>query len=395
MLETYNGYVETGHDALLLFEACRRGLLQRVPRRLSEKERATITSGSIFVWDEEESGMRRWTDGKSWSASRVLGCFLTYQEQEPRRRNTQSGRSPTVSPVLARSNSSGPSSTPSQQTPTALKPTASATDSSPKEGGLVKKSLSLTTADNHKLHLICYYAKQDVQERRLMSPTYDPMLANLTIPHGFYPEMMPETSTPQDQWTPTPIPSVMDGRLDPYGRPIYPPSAYMAHVPPPSYALRTEGGWPSRPRPTTPSGFNSLKHPSSLAGTSPAYHPYARDRSALEGAYPSPVSYKGSPLPPLSSSLPRIPALDTLSAKRHAAAGLLGSPEDSNSSSQSLLPSPTRMAMRQVPGSPHSSASPFSDQSTSPKLPSLGHGAFHGHSEDQRQLAALRSVMTL
>ncbi|KAI2474456.1 cAMP-independent regulatory protein pac2, partial [Pyrenophora tritici-repentis] len=28
-------------------------------------------SGSVFVWDEREAGMRRWTDGKSWSASRV------------------------------------------------------------------------------------------------------------------------------------------------------------------------------------------------------------------------------------------------------------------------------------------------------------------------------------
>ena len=75
-METYHGHVRTPNDAILLFEACRIGLLPRVQRRLSEKERQQIKSGSVFVWDEREAGMRRWTDGKSWSASRVSGSFL-------------------------------------------------------------------------------------------------------------------------------------------------------------------------------------------------------------------------------------------------------------------------------------------------------------------------------
>src|ERR1700761_5221880 len=84
-METYNGLVRTPADAIILFEACRLGLLPRVQRRLSEKERQSIRSGSIFVWDEREAGMRRWTDGKSWSASRVSGSFLTYREMEGKR----------------------------------------------------------------------------------------------------------------------------------------------------------------------------------------------------------------------------------------------------------------------------------------------------------------------
>ncbi|RKP36429.1 Gti1/Pac2 family-domain-containing protein, partial [Dimargaris cristalligena] len=156
-METYYGYIETGHDALLLFEACRQGRFSRVQRRLSDKERSTIRSGSIFVWDEEESGMRRWTDGKTWSPSRVLGCFLTYQELETKRRSIKAS-------------------------PTAL---------SVKNDGLVKKSLSLSTYNGHKLHLICYYSKRDVQERRLRSPSMDPQFTNLVIPHGYYPEMTP------------------------------------------------------------------------------------------------------------------------------------------------------------------------------------------------------------
>src|ERR1700712_5076943 len=84
-METYHGHVRTPNDAIILFEACRVGLLPRVQRRPTAKERMSITSGSVFVWDEREVGMRRWTDGKSWSASRVSGSFLTYREMESRR----------------------------------------------------------------------------------------------------------------------------------------------------------------------------------------------------------------------------------------------------------------------------------------------------------------------
>lgn len=41
-----------------------------------------ITSGSVFVFDEEESGIKRWTDGFFWSPSRILGNFLLYRETD-------------------------------------------------------------------------------------------------------------------------------------------------------------------------------------------------------------------------------------------------------------------------------------------------------------------------
>ena len=43
-----------------------------------------ITSGSVFVFDEDESGIKRWTDGFFWSPSRILGNFLLYRETEKR-----------------------------------------------------------------------------------------------------------------------------------------------------------------------------------------------------------------------------------------------------------------------------------------------------------------------
>jgi hypothetical protein len=59
--ETFHGYIETTQDVLLIFEGCRRGLLPRICRRLQERERKMIRSGSIFVFDERESGTFNYT----------------------------------------------------------------------------------------------------------------------------------------------------------------------------------------------------------------------------------------------------------------------------------------------------------------------------------------------
>ena len=72
----FRGYIETTFDALLVFEAARRGMIPRVTRRLIERERGMVQSGAVFVFDEQESGIKRWTDGLVWSPSRILGNFL-------------------------------------------------------------------------------------------------------------------------------------------------------------------------------------------------------------------------------------------------------------------------------------------------------------------------------
>lgn len=81
-IETFYGLIETTADALKVIELCRQGKLGRVRRRLHEKERKMIRSGSVFVFDETESGVKRWTDGRLWSPSRILGNFLIYRELE-------------------------------------------------------------------------------------------------------------------------------------------------------------------------------------------------------------------------------------------------------------------------------------------------------------------------
>lgn len=50
--------------------------MPKIKRRLRDDERKLIRSGQVFVFDERESGIKRWTDGLLWSPSRILMNFL-------------------------------------------------------------------------------------------------------------------------------------------------------------------------------------------------------------------------------------------------------------------------------------------------------------------------------
>ena len=216
-METYHGLVRTPTDAIILFEACRLGLLPRVQRRLSEKERQAIRSGSVFVWDEREAGMRRWTDGKSWSASRVAGSFLTYREMEGKRGSGGGGGGGggggSVAPRSSVRSESGRSSADdaSQQD----------TEEGPdgyryKPDGLMKQSFSITTSQGQHLHLISYYSRAHPTAPGLRQPSTDPSLAQIQPQKGMYPE-----TTVNDQSN---VPPVTQGPMA--GAPGYAMAAY-------------------------------------------------------------------------------------------------------------------------------------------------------------------------
>lgn len=236
-METYYGHVRTPADAIILFEACRIGLLPRVQRRLSEKERQSIRSGSVFVWDEREAGMRRWTDGKSWSASRVSGSFLTYREMEGKR----GGGS--VSQGSASRGGKTPESRGSDDD------RGDGTDEGPdgyryKPDGLMKQSFSITTSNGQHLHLISYYSRSHPSAANLQQPTSDPALRHVRPQKGLYPE-----STVNDQQN---LPVVTRGPMQGAAYPITPhpigpyPRASHAQPYPPAYA------WPPTPLATPP-----------------------------------------------------------------------------------------------------------------------------------------------
>jgi hypothetical protein len=204
--ETFHGYIETTRDALLLFEACKRGIIPRTSRRLQDKERYLIRSGSIFCFDEHESGIKRWTDGLVWSPSRILGNFLIYRELDDKKLARSSsadygmmhGGATNIDGynnnemLRSRSGSLG-SSTASYGYPVAHdhlrrqreKALLGSLKNSYKfkRNGLIKKSMSLVV-DGVQQHIISYYSKEDVLSNRLETPSSIVELSSLEVSPG-------------------------------------------------------------------------------------------------------------------------------------------------------------------------------------------------------------------
>ena len=319
-METYHGNVRTPADAIILFEACRQGLLPRVQRRLSEKERQSIRSGSVFVWDEREAGMRRWTDGKSWSASRVSGSFLTYREMEGKR----GGGFP----------SSQKRGTSKDGTKDAGSDADMADDGPDgyryKPDGLMKQSFSITTQSGQHLHLISYFARSHPEAQELKQPTQDAHLNKIRPPKGMYPEstvmeqnIPPVTRAPMASSPYTPSPQQMPTAASPYNRPN---GSHPSHPSPHAYIPAPGYTWPpptpiSTPpqsqhyspyqQPGTPMMYMhaSPGHPSPLQYGYPAYSGAPPHMSSAPTAFdrpPPPLAHTGLPPPPpqLQNGLP-------------------------------------------------------------------------------------------
>ncbi|KAJ8654109.1 hypothetical protein O0I10_010184 [Lichtheimia ornata] len=211
-METYFGHIKTPQDALVIFEACRLGQLRRIQRRLSAKEGLQIKSGAVFAWDESEAGMRRWTDGRTWSPSRVSGSFLTYRELATKRRPRRTSK---TTPIYTY-----------------------------KTNGLIKQSFSICTAANQKLHLISYYNKADVVAGRLTQPTADCALSNIVVPRGVYPDLNPldtgggHSATVRNIRRPSSVPSLtlspVSSDEEPTGGELGSPVFYYTPRPPPT-----------------------------------------------------------------------------------------------------------------------------------------------------------------
>ncbi|KDE04960.1 hypothetical protein MVLG_04610 [Microbotryum lychnidis-dioicae p1A1 Lamole] len=200
MEPAYRGFIETTLDALLIFEGCRRQQLTQISRRLSENEkRDLITSGAIFVFDEEDTGIKRWTDGLTWSPSRTLGNFLIYRELDKKANSAAAAAS------VDGEGEEGSSATPVSTRPVLIPPSArrkSVSDEASsgtldkareralvgsltasysfRTDGLVKKTISLSG-----LHMIGYYRIDDVTSGRLRTPSSHAELAAMEIHQDF------------------------------------------------------------------------------------------------------------------------------------------------------------------------------------------------------------------
>ncbi|KAK4966017.1 Global transcription regulator sge1 [Elasticomyces elasticus] len=213
LVPTFEGFVQNSWDGLMLFEACLSGKLHHVPRRPHDRERATlIKSGSIFIYEENASGIKRWTDGVAWSPSRILGNFLIYRELEKpfppgekkramkRKRSSLPGEScpSRDSDEAASSEFTGPPAPPTPPTPS----TASEVKTEPqtseerdmerqligslvdsygfRSDGLVKKTMSVSM-NGVSHHLVSYYKVDDVKSGSVRRPGSDARLNNIQI----------------------------------------------------------------------------------------------------------------------------------------------------------------------------------------------------------------------
>ncbi|MCJ1293521.1 hypothetical protein MMC34_005076 [Xylographa carneopallida] len=260
LIPTWYGHVASCLDSLVLFESCLKGDLRHVPRRPHDRERSQlIKSGSVFIYEENASGIKRWTDGVPWSPSRILGNFLVYRElskpfppgekKRATKRNKRVARPGEPYP-RAEGETAGPSS---PTTPGARSENGSAEGKEAeraligslvdsygfKPDGLVKKTMSVTVQGVHH-HLVSYYKIEDVIGGKLKPVSMDLTLSNiiprleLTTRQNFRAPLDDENGDVQDNH---------DDQQIQYYQAQYPhdPRQFLSHAPHAHQPLQIEG----------------------------------------------------------------------------------------------------------------------------------------------------------
>jgi hypothetical protein len=216
---TWQGFLDTTKDAMTVVEAALQGRLSHISRRPHDKERAEmLTSGTVLVYEENASGIKRWTDAVHWSPSRVMNNCLIYRQlvRALKPEEKKSALNPSCGTKRKRKESNGPvrnkagevlensedeyenpsfdnslpgdaesmnkvyanfaqNLTPDQQ----RRFCGSLIDSYEfKESGLMKKTISVKYQGTHH-HVISYYSLEDVVSGKLKRPFQDPKLADI------------------------------------------------------------------------------------------------------------------------------------------------------------------------------------------------------------------------
>lgn len=216
LVPTFHGFVHNSMDGLMLFEACLSGKLHHVPRRPHDRERSSlIKSGSIFIYEENASGIKRWTDGVAWSPSRILGNFLIYRELEKpfppgeKKRAMKRKRTSLPGEPYPRRDSdenegdslNAPLTPPTPNVGGEVKPEIPSTDQDKelersligslvdsygfRPDGLVKKTMSISV-NGISHHMVSYYKVDDVKNNLLPRPINDPRLQNISVRPELY-----------------------------------------------------------------------------------------------------------------------------------------------------------------------------------------------------------------
>lgn len=201
---TWTGYIENTEDAAILCEAVFMGVIQHIGRRPHDKERAEIIkSGSVFIHEAGCSGVKRWTDGRTWSPSRMHGGnFLIYREMatafkpgqkkkampKEKRQGIQKKRSAgagiSMNGVhIGRANSSAygvyhNGALTKEQERALIGSLVDSYDFKDDDSCLLKKTISIDVADQTH-HIVSYYTIADVLSGKLLTPRADPRFEGL------------------------------------------------------------------------------------------------------------------------------------------------------------------------------------------------------------------------
>jgi Gti1/Pac2 family transcription factor len=396
---TFQGHVATTQDALILFEACLQGHLSHVPRRPHDRERSSlIRSGCVFIYEENASGIKRWTDGVTWSPSRILGNFLVYREldkpfppgekkramKKNQRRPSRPGE-PYPSPLATENgqpayvasgggagNGGGGDRTPSEVERQLI---GSLIDSYGfKADGLVKKTMSVTVQGvTH--HLVSYYNVHDVIGNVLRTPSQTENLQ--------YIRPRPELTSKQSFRSPIEEVEEVEGIREAqrgYGYPVgssqgyvqdyrasysmsqyYPP---MSQAPPGNYT----GGVP----PMQPGYLQTAVSGGQLP---PQRHDYGHyDQHAYNRSYDSLSSATGKSMPPTANAIP------PMMPGRDQQQSLMYPPSSVQRPLNNLSPVPMD-SRNHMPYRP----SPYLGSATSPIDPNRPSDAPHIKYEDRRE----------
>lgn len=314
---TFQGHVATTQDALILFEACLQGHLSHVPRRPHDRERSSlIRSGCIFIYEENASGIKRWTDGVTWSPSRILGNFLVYREldkpfppgekkramKKQQRRPSRPGE-PYPSP-LASENGQANFGGERQPSEVERQLIGSLIDSYGfKPDGLVKKTMSVTVQGvTH--HLVSYYNVHDVLANNLRTPSQTDNLQ--------YIRPRPELTSKQSFRSPIEEVEEVEGIRDSQGRYGYGVGGAQGYVqdyrapysmpqfyPPMSQA--PAGGYQAGVPPMQQNYLQSGVHQGSMP---PQRHEYGHYDQGYNRSFDSLNSATSKSIPPTPTSIP-------------------------------------------------------------------------------------------
>src|SRR5690606_15825832 len=139
-----------------------------------------------FVYNEQTSSIKRWTDGVTWSPSRISGNYLLYREMESsfppgeKKRAIKRGRAEFGDGYVEANEDTQLHLAPGDPMPERpehyLDPyikkcfVGSLIDSYHfKRGGLIKKTISIKVLE-HTLHLVSYYTIEDIFLDRFPRP---------------------------------------------------------------------------------------------------------------------------------------------------------------------------------------------------------------------------------